>query len=268
MSPVTTALGLVGLQLTTTSIVAGFANQSSLPRLAGLPLTVLSAYRQFSQLEQIQHPVARAFLGAASIFAVILYIDAALLSQWTFEARGPTSSLGGMTPVDSKGFTGLEGRSVRQPSIIERLRFGFSISLQSRFPGTSWVVKNVPPFSRKDIEYVPTRVGFLVRHVFKCCVYIVILRLSSKLGEPAKNPVLFSSAQVPFFMRVREVSFLEVKTRLLGTLGYWTVQYLVIEVLYGILAILAITLRLTGVNVWPPVFGSVDEAWCLRQFWR
>ena len=268
MSPIATALGLVGLQFATTSMIVGFASQASLLRLAGLPLTVLSAYRQFSHLEQIQHPLARVFLGAASVFAVILYLDAALLSQWTFDARGPTSSLGGLAPVGSKGATNLEGQTgVRAPLIMERLAFGLRISLQSRFPGTTWAVKNVPSFSRTDINYVPTRIAFLVRHVFRCCLYIFILRLSGKLGKPAENPVLFSSAKVPLFMRVREISVLEEKMRLLGTLGYWTVQYLVIEVLYGILATLAVALHFMGVDVWPPVFGCVDEAWSLRKFW-
>ena len=159
MSPALVALGLVGLQLTITRIVIGFVSSGPLLRPAALPLMMLSTYTQLSHVE-IQHPIGRAFLGAASVFLVILYIDVALLSQWTFDARGPTSALGGLAAVDSKHSkleTDTDSRNAREiiGEFLERLRYGFGISLQSRFPSTQWQVKNVPPFSRKHPNYVP-----------------------------------------------------------------------------------------------------------------
>ena len=198
-----------------------------------------------------------------------------MLSQWTFDARGPTSCLGGLTPI-SPGQSELgkdsndQKQSIRTSSrgIIERFRFGLSISLQSRFPGTKWSVKNVPPFSRKDPGYVPSKARFLACNMLKCSAYIFILRLSSKLSKPAESPMLFTSSRICLFTRLTDISASELKIRLLGVLGYWTVQYLVIEVLFSILATLAVALYLMNVDVWPPVFGSISEAWSLRQFWR
>ena len=254
-------------------MIIGFVSRASLLRLAALPLMVFSTYHQFIQLEQIRHPIIRAFFGAASVFAIVLYTDDVLLSQWTFDACGPTSSRGGLAPLDSKGTKLEEDASEQRPlqskvrSNLRRFRFGLRISLQSRFPGTPWAVKNLPPFSRKSLDYVPTKINFLLYNMFKCCVYIMILRLCGELGNPAENPVLFSSARIPLFARLGAISALETKTRVLGVLGYWIVQYLVIEVLYSILAVVAVTLHVTSVNVWRPVFGWVDEAWSLRQFW-
>ena len=273
MSAPIVASGLIGLQLATTSTVIAFTSQHSLLRPSALPLVLLSVYAQLSCLEQIQYPVGRAFLGAASVFLVILYIDLALLSQWTYDAKGPTSSMGGLSPVDSNSSKPKWDISNRKSSlgtikaILDRLRFGFDISLQSRFPGTKWPVKNIPPFSRRDPGYIPSKAEFLLRSLLKCLIYVLILHLSSHLGNPDENPILFSSDRIPFFRRLRNVSASEMSTRILGVLGYWTVQYMVIEVLYSVLAILAIALRITDVDVWPPVFGSVDEAWSIRQFW-
>ena len=267
------ALGLVAVQLTTTSMVVGFTNPQSLLRPAALPPMMLYAFSQLSCVQQIQHPAGRAFLGAASVFLVILYIDLALLSRWTFNADGPTSSIGGLTPVDISQSATESNSSERKSSqgvtqtVLARLRFGFRISLQSRFPGTKWPVKNIPPFSRHGPSHVPTKVDFLVRNALKCSIYILILRLSNRFGSPDQNPVLFSQNQIPFFTRLRDVSASEVGTRFLSVMGYWTVQYMVIQVLYSILAILAVTLRITDVKVWPPVFGSVGDAWSIRQFW-
>ena len=103
--------------------------------------------------------------------------------------------------------------------------------------------------------------------MLKCCLYIFILRESGKLSNPKENSILFFSSQVPFFRRLSDVSASEMKTRFLGVLGYWTFQYMVIDVLNAMLAVSTVALRLTSVDVWPPFFGSVDEAWSLRQFW-
>ena len=72
MSPALASLGLIGFQLTTTSTVVGFASPSSWLRLLALPFMVLLVYFQLSHLNEIQYPVGRAFLGATSIFLVIL----------------------------------------------------------------------------------------------------------------------------------------------------------------------------------------------------
>lgn len=272
MSPIV-AFILICLQLTTTSTVLGFTSQRSLLRIAALPLVMLSTYYHLSCLEPIQHPVGRAFLGGASIFLVILYIDVALLSQWTFDAKGPTSLMGGLAAVDTKQPKPKWHTSERESSpgtirtILDRLRFGFSISLQSRFPSTKFSVKNIPPFSRSDPGYIPSKAEFLLRNMLKCLFYIHILRLSSRFGNPDENPILFSSDRIPFLTRLGSVTRSEMSTRVLGVLAYWTVQYMVIDVLYSVHAVLAVALRITDVDVWPPVFGSVDDAWSLRQFW-
>ena len=267
------AFGIIGVQLTTTSMVLGFTSQGSLLRPAALIPMLLYAYSQQSCVEQIQHPAGRAFLGAASIFLVFLYIDVALLNRWTYDAKGPTASIGGLAPVDSglskpKWVTGEEHTAPGTiGTILARLRFGLSMSLQGRFAGTKWPVKNIPPFSQRDPNYVPSRVAFIMGKILKCSIYILILRLSSSFGNPNENPVLFSSNRIPFLSRLREVSTLEISTRVLSVLGYWTVQYMVIQVLYSVLAVLAVALHITDVDVWPPVFGSVEEAWSIRQYW-
>lgn len=256
------SIGLIGLQVTATAVVVGFASQRSLLRAAALaPMVIFTCY-QFSSLERIQNPVGRAFLGAASVFLVILYFDAALLSRWTFDAQGPTSSLGGQSPVNLH-----ENTSTRDHSFPNRLRFGFHVSLQSRFPGTHWVVKNLPPFSRNDPVYVPGKATFLLRNTLKCLLYIFILRAISGLGNPEDNLVLFSSDQIPLLNRLGNVTMVELGTRLFSVLGYWAVQYMVVDFLYSVLAVVAVALHITNVDVWHPVFGSVGDAWSIRQFW-
>ena len=273
MGPPLLALTIIGLQVTTTSVVVGFTNPQSHLRYAALSLTTALAYSQFSYIEHIRNHVCRSFSGAASIFLIILYIDLALLSRWTFEAKGPTSSIGGQTPVKS-GQNELESdsnkgksKSREMSSALCRLRFGFNVSLQSRFPGTNWPVKNIPPFSYTDPNYVPSRTGFLAVNIANCFLYISILRMVHNLGNPEENPTLFSSERVPLISRLGSVSRMEMSTRVLGVVGYWTIQYIVINLLYSFLAVTAVSLRISDVGKWPPVFGRLEEAWSIRQFW-
>ncbi|KAI8631572.1 membrane bound O-acyl transferase family-domain-containing protein [Xylariaceae sp. FL1651] len=273
MSPLGSASGILGLQVITTSTIVGFTRPSSVYRSAGLPISALLVYTQLSHIDSLKHPIGRSFLGAASVFLAILYIDVALLSRWSFEAQGPTSSLGGLTPIDnqpikSNGQCSQVKKSPRQlRDLVDRLFFGLQVTLQSRFPATNWPVKNIPPFYQRDPHYVPSKVAFLIRNSLKCIIYIDLLRLTSRLGNPEDNPILFSQDHVPFFQRLGDISSTELQTRVLGVLGYWTIQYMVISVLYSTLAILAVVLGLSAVSEWPPVFGSVVDSWSLGQFW-
>lgn len=279
MSQPVVAVGIVGLQLITTSLVVGFARRESPLRLGGIPVMLLAAYSQLSQ-PRVHHPIARPFLGAASVFLVILYIDAALLSRWTIESNSPTSPLGGLDPrlhdpdqnENVNTSTSTKSTSKQSGRLSARLAFGFNIALQSRFPCTVWAAKNIPDFPQ---SIVPSRASFLIRNILRCSSYVLLLRLVHSLGDSSQNGTLFSSTKIPLagniiHPRTSPSTYIDVaqlSARLLGVLGYWTVQYLIINLLYDILATLSVTFHITNVDVWPPVFGRLNEAWSLRQFW-
>jgi hypothetical protein len=271
------ALALIFFKLTTTSLVAGFASREHLfLRAVGLVPQGFSAYHQIVSLSShIRNPVSRAFLGAASVFLVILYIDAAILSRWAFAPQAPTSSLGGLTPVTLRDSSQTRKKtSTVEPwaSFRKRLGFGFSIALQSRFPATPWASPQLPPFSKTDPKHTPTKSAFLLRNIIKCVLYVVCLRATSRLGNPDDNPVLFASHYIPLFSRLRlggqaDITRSELGTRLGAVLGYWVIQYLVIDLLYSLLAVVAVGLGVTDVRGWVPVFGSVADARGVRLFW-
>lgn len=262
------ATGLVSLQITILTLLLAFTTRSSLFRPGALPLMIFLTYFQLPYVKNIDYPLYRAFLGATGVYVIIIYIDTILLHKWTFEAKGPTSSMGGLNLVEY----GASGKAKRHRSgiiadALERLRFGLSITLQSRFPATKWPVKNIPSFSRKDPGYVPGRNEFLRGMIIKWSAYVLILDLVSLVSNDADNTLTFSSARIPFFTRLVDVSGEEISTRIISIIAYWTIQYIVIEVVSGTLAIAAVILGITEVNVWPPVFGSLGDSYSLRQFW-
>jgi hypothetical protein len=259
-------IGLLGLELLLTSTAVAFISQGSLIRLAFLPAMVLATYRVMviCSSGQLESPIARAVLGSGSVYRIIHYIGIVLLNGWTFE--GPASSLGGLVPTT-------ESCEIKAPwtwkSIGERLRYGVRVSTTTRFSTTRWSVRYIPPFNSAKPGYVPTRSEFLWRSLIRVGILGCFLGLTGKFAQEfwKENAIIFSAARVPIFSRIAKVTLVELGTRAVGVLAYWTMQYLSLSLIYGFLSIVAVAVGLSNVEEWPPVFGSVDEAWSIAQFW-
>lgn len=273
MSSLSSAVTILTLQLWTMSIILGFTHAGANIRQVALAIIALCPVVQFKYLDGIEHPVLRAFIGAACIFVVVLYTDAVLIHKWEYEAQGPTSGAGGLIPVipihksvASKGGSRGGGWS---PAVLPRLEFGIRLSLTSRFPATRWAVKNIPAFSGKDPTYIPSQWVFIctaTTKLFLCILLIALLDFMPKSSTEEKTN-LFSSQKIPFFTRLVDVSDTEILIRLASVLGYWFVQYLVIQAAYYTLALPSVILGLTESKEWPPVFGSVGDSYSIRNFW-
>lgn len=283
------ALAIIALHVTTTSLMVGFATRNSLLRLGGLPIALLAAYSQIFE-PRVQHPIARPFVAAASVLLALMYVDTVLLSRWTFDANGPTSTLGGLDPTLKKfdqgkpeekdptgeGEDSPEGSEAseqpRSRSFAARLRFGFSIALSSRFPCTPLGVKHTRGFDRSEI---PSREEFIRSMGIKMAICTLILWMGRPSGDPVQNWVLFSPHEIPMVGNIIDpaadwsslVNWERLRIRSLDIHGYWAVQEIIISLLYDFSDTLAVALRITEVDSWPPLFGRLDEAWSLRQFW-
>ena len=261
-------LGVIGLQLAITALVLGFTAAHSVLRLAALPLIPLCSYLKLPYIANIEYPAYRAILGGGGGFLTILYINKALLDRWSSEVKGPTSSLGGLTSTAVElGGEGAPGRSQRGGNLWERIRFGLSISLESRYSATRWPVKNIPPFSRKDPKYVLSKGEFFRQIVIKLIIYILILDLTTLAPHDDKKIITFSSDRIPFFTRLSTTSPEEIFARTLSVIAYWSISYVMIDTLYCVLALIAVLSGVTTINTWRPAFGSISDSYSIRQFW-
>lgn len=272
MSSLSLAFAILILQLCSMGIILGFTRAASNTRTAALAFIALCPVLQFHYMGDIQHPVLRAFIGAACIFVVVLYSDAALIHKWEFEAQGPTSGAGGLVPVSLEQKSHVHqrpGGGEWSHEFLPRLKFGIRISLTSRFPATRWSVKNIPPFSARNATCVPSRRAFILTaatKLFLCTFLIALLDFMPKSSAQEKMS-LFSFDRIPFFTRLVDVSRTEVLIRVASVLGYWFVQYLIIQAAYYTLALPSVVFGLTESKEWPPVFGSVGNSYSIRNFW-
>jgi hypothetical protein len=271
MDAMTASSGLVALQLTMMVAVVGFTNPKSTLRPAAIPLVALCPYLQLPLLDDISHPILRAFLGGACVYIVLLYTDTAVIHKWDFDGRGPTSDAGGLRPaLPEKPKT--NGRNnVAEPGMLtlfwRRLKFGLGTSLQTRFPATKWPVRNIPPFSKNDPGHVPLKVAFISGELLKLIACLLFLISLDHVPKDPETQRFFSSEYVALFSRLESITRSEGVMRSASVLGYWTSQYVVIQAVYSVFAILTVTLGVCSVASWPPVFGSLSDAYSIRNFW-
>ncbi|EXM14185.1 hypothetical protein FOTG_17411 [Fusarium oxysporum f. sp. vasinfectum 25433] len=263
-------ISLLGIELLLTSTAVAFSNEDSLIRLGFLPLMGIATYKIMIICAngQLESPIAHAVLGSGSVYRIIHYVAIVLLDRWSFEAKGPTSSLGGLEPASDMAREDLEF-SWSLKDLEERIRFGIRVSTTTRFSTTKWSIKYVPQFDDNKPGLVPARLEFLWRTFIRvgslgCCLGL--------LGTFAQNfwkhnASMFSQEYVPVYSRLQEVTLAELSIRIAGVLSYWVMQYLSLSLMYGFLSFLAVLVHLSDVEEWPPVFGPINETWSIARFW-
>jgi hypothetical protein len=81
--------------------------------------------------------------------------------------------------------------------------------------------------------------------------------------------VLLSYLFLDFVTSFPQQDFQEVQGASLAAIvfGVWFTMYLVQYTIYDLYSIIAVGLHLSGVEAWPPRFGSLYEVYSVRRFW-
>lgn len=201
---------------------------------------------------------------------LLRYLDLVLLDRWTFEAGGPAVLARGDDGRKEGRVTAgssSNGRTHSANAIMARLRFGLLTTLSSRQVNTSFQVKNVPCFSNRYAELVPSRAVFLRNTALATLVCYLIVDLSIMAAQPEQNPILFKPQNVPFLARWDDISAIELAVRTFASLAVWLNIYCIFRVGHGILSFVAVSTGLSKVTAWPPAFGPLAEAYTVRRCW-
>ena len=100
-----------------------------------------------------------------------------------------------------------------------------SFSASPRFSAAVEELKNLPPFSQSDPDYVPSRSSFLRTKATQCFTYLLILDLTSLGARSPADPKNFSPDQVPFLTRLNTVSVEEIALRIITSAASGVVIY-------------------------------------------
>lgn len=129
---------------------------------------------------------------------------------------------------------------------------------------TPWQIKYMPTFSRRDPDYVPSKRDFLLLCAGKIAICALILPLFT-LG--LQYPGLYDNLAILWGERT-DVSFLH---RAVVTTSFM-IPFVILTraVIVGVFTTMALVFVGLGVSepaLWPPISGSVLDAWSIRRLW-
>lgn len=261
------------LQKTLSASVIGFTSPDSLlrPGLLAVQLMLASLVCRSAALDGINSNI-RVCVMAGIFMEPIVFLDQAVLSRWTFEARGPTSFFPSKkTSTGSRktavGRVQKDDISLGSDSAWMRYLFGLATSTNWRLLNTPWEVNGCPQFSAADKAYVPSRPRFLVKAtaVFLACYYFMDFLIVAG-GQNPPNISAFMPDKVPVFTGLGEITAEEVITRLAASIMHFVGTYCVVQSFYYATAVPCVALG-SQVRDWRPAFGSLSELYTVRKFW-
>jgi hypothetical protein len=133
--------------------------------------------------------------------------------------------------------------------------------------GTQRPIRGLTPFSKSNPEYVPTRARFIAGHLVRIAVAVVVMDFFAR-QVPENVPVNYSFIKQHLLWRLFEVDKEEMALRVAGTIGFWVNMAGFIAAMYSCLAVIFVgILGLDDPVDWPPVFGSISDAWTVQRFW-
>lgn len=263
-------VALVLVEVATTILAVGFTLPSSkYIRMHGMILVAACTYFtvQTTRGHVSNVMVANVLAGNAMTY-LLRYLELALLEKWSFDDRGPTR----MKSLEKEQNNAIKLKKEtlaypRQATAWQRLKFGASVTLNPRQLNTPHQIRNVPTWSKKDPQYVPSRGEFLRRTAVKVLLSYLIVDICTLGAQPERNDVLFSDEKVRFFARLDSVSLQELLIRVSASLILWLNIWCIFNILHGSLMVFAVGSGFTSVKDWRPPFGSLSEAYSVRRFW-
>ncbi|KAI4211716.1 MAG: hypothetical protein LQ351_005490 [Letrouitia transgressa] len=252
-------------QLIISSAAVGLTKPTSLVRPAALPFVAVCVYDIVSTVHLHARPRWASIFGATSFAFLLQYVDLALLNRWNYVDHGTTSVTAEEPSCENKLASG--EKSDKFSTVWKRFSFGWSSMWAFRHLNTRHETKNVPPFSTDDPEYIPPRWHFILKRTLMAAACYAVLDLAGARPPPKNKGSLFNPAIVPVFRRLGSITYGELKLRILSTTSFWVTLYSLLQGGQAAASAIAVGFGLSGVTDWRPAFGSLSDAYTLRNFW-
>lgn len=215
--------------------------------------------------DRIENRSTKASVTASAVGNALTLIDRLLIAQYNYDAQGPEayrhrhSSNGG--PVKSKD----DVKAYRSKPATSSFWFPLDPIFNTRGIRKPWQVKNVPTFSSKDPTYVPSRGRFLLRTLAFGALWLALHDFG--VWQPFPMDHIITADKQGFFGRIREVTSEELLLRFVAVMFFWTRAMASLSLAVTYITFAAVALGIHEPRDWPPTFGSLNEAYSVRQFW-
>ncbi|KAH7411283.1 membrane bound O-acyl transferase family-domain-containing protein [Cadophora sp. MPI-SDFR-AT-0126] len=257
------------VQLFLSAAVLGFTAPSSFLRHAVVPVLFACSY-SFLIYARVNIPQPYASIASSLLWCFFLsYISMAILSGWSFEAKGPASQLAAKEKKDADNKPRDEAAKVEKKtgSAGERICFGFRSIFSFRDCGTPFEVKNVPPFIYNDPSFVPSAPAFILRSAVTAIICYFVIDFIESQPPPPNAAQIFSLEKVSVLRRLGEITQQEALTRIAASSGFWVVLSSLMMGSSSLVNIVCVLLGLSKVENCKSLLGPMSEAYTVRGFW-
>lgn len=249
-------------------LLLGFTPSDSILRSASLPILIFCNYYLTSSYTPYTPYGPWIDVIVWDVHCGLLdHIEKLLLSRWSFELRGPSAEIAKRRELgEGKEIKTYIEKNSTGDDIWNRLKFGTWAALSSRYIGSPYQARNVPPYSTSDPSYIPSRRVFLLQGGTIFLFSYSLTEFVIRVGQSYHNDPVFAESYVPIYARLDEVTAEEVLIRITTT-GFWFAAYTTIQAYHSATALIAVASGMMTPAEWRPMFGSLSDAYTLRGFW-
>ncbi|KAL4794115.1 membrane bound O-acyl transferase family-domain-containing protein [Aspergillus venezuelensis] len=151
--------------------------------------------------------------------------------------------------------------------LLRKIVFALVLPYNLRRINTPWQISRVPRFDERNPAYIPSRLSFLVQSLVKLVIAGAFIAL---LPLDPENPLLVKAVskldQTKYVLFYRNYDAYSILLQAGFTLSFGIVTRASIVSGYTVGAIFAVLLGDDPAE-WPPVAGSLSEAWSLERLW-
>lgn len=156
-----------------------------------------------------------------------------------------------------------EKTQLKAAAPTSQLAWAFWMPYNYRRVKTPWQIKRLPCFKRDEPGYVPGRWRFLATCVGKAVLCGALIRIFTvDLRYPGLEEelgILWGQQDVPVLHRVLvQTSFM---------VPFAVLIRAVIVGVYSVMALSCVGLGVSEPALWPPISGSLFDAWSIRRLW-
>ncbi|KAH7198439.1 membrane bound O-acyl transferase family-domain-containing protein [Fusarium flagelliforme] len=149
-----------------------------------------------------------------------------------------------------------------------RLHFGVSNLWNMRGVGTSKVISQIPCWSHSPgrLSSVPSRGQEMLRHIRNATISYLVLDVFACQPPPDLENMMSPRNEL-LLSRLREIGAGEAIFRFFAVFGFWLNTFCVIHLVNSIFCLSYLILGLYPVEMLPPIWGQLSEAYTIRRFW-
>lgn len=148
-----------------------------------------------------------------------------------------------------------------------RLAWALELPFNIRRIDTPWQISNIPAFDNDNHQYTPSRLKFLGRRGLILCLALVSVLILHRRKNDDELHDMISAERQNILHHGPEISIHVILFQISLTASYWLNMRTGHQIAYNIFSIISVASGIHKPAAWPPLAGSLMEAWSLRQLW-